>query len=88
MILPTWNRLCRTCCLGERKIFLNNYDGATAILARYIEQRTAVHLHKTQAMINMPKLYYQMSNPSDIHSLVKFFRKRIRVHVWIRDLMK
>ena len=63
---------------GAQNILEGNYDGATAILARYIEQWTAVHLHKTQAMINMPKLYDQMSNPSDIHPLVKlFFRKRI-----------
>eukprot|EP00984_Skeletonema_dohrnii_P018329 scaffold8534_cov79-Skeletonema_dohrnii-CCMP3373.AAC.6 len=63
---------------GTQSILAGNFDDARnlALFARYIEQRTAVYLHQTQALVNWPKI--QEMFDSDIHTLVKFFRKRIQ----------
>jgi hypothetical protein len=46
-----------------------------ASIARYFEQHIAVELHKTQALINFPKIH--QAYEADEHTLVKFFRTRI-----------
>eukprot|EP00984_Skeletonema_dohrnii_P010150 scaffold3941_cov78-Skeletonema_dohrnii-CCMP3373.AAC.4 len=63
---------------GTQYILAGNYDNARqlAVFARYIEQQTAVELHQTQALANWPKI--QEMFDSDIHTLVKFFWKRIQ----------
>jgi len=63
---------------GTQYILEGNYDAARTctIFARWFEQCTAVGLHKTQALINRVKID-DANNPSDIHTLVKFLRKRI-----------
>ncbi|KAK1734213.1 hypothetical protein QTG54_014980 [Skeletonema marinoi] len=66
-----------------------NYVSARdfATFARYFEQHVAVKLHQTQALVNFPKIcetyhvagspFDKQKHPSDLHTLVKFFRKRI-----------
>eukprot|EP00984_Skeletonema_dohrnii_P020864 scaffold10278_cov113-Skeletonema_dohrnii-CCMP3373.AAC.3 len=44
---------------------------------RYLEQCTAVELKQTQALVNWSKIN-EATNPLDIHTLVKFLRKRIQ----------
>jgi hypothetical protein len=63
---------------GARQILYGNNDSARecAIFARYFEQYAAVELHKTQALINWPKVE-ELTVRADDHSLVKFFRRRI-----------
>ena len=63
---------------GTQHILEGNDDSARAlaIFARYLEQCTAVGLKQTQALVNFPKID-EVSNSSDIHTLVKFLRKRI-----------
>ena len=62
---------------GTRNILEGSNDVASdcAVFARYIEQRTAVSLHQTQAVENFSKV--NEIYKSDVHTLVKFFRKRI-----------
>ncbi len=64
-------------CAGTQNILEGNYDSARdcATAARYLKQYIAVGLEKTLAVFDFPKIvetYY-----SDMHTLVKFFRKRI-----------
>eukprot|EP00985_Skeletonema_marinoi_P018059 scaffold10022_cov156-Skeletonema_marinoi.AAC.16 len=61
---------------GVQNIMLGYNNGALndATLARYLEQHIAVALKETQANVNWPKLY---ELGADIHTLVKFLRKRI-----------
>eukprot|EP00984_Skeletonema_dohrnii_P025434 scaffold14600_cov150-Skeletonema_dohrnii-CCMP3373.AAC.2 len=63
---------------GTRNILEGSNDVAKdcAVFARSIEQYIAVKLHQTRALVNFPKLN-EIYNPSDVHTLVKFFRKRI-----------
>eukprot|EP00984_Skeletonema_dohrnii_P025437 scaffold14600_cov150-Skeletonema_dohrnii-CCMP3373.AAC.5 len=63
---------------GTRNILEGSNDVARdcAVFARCIEQYIAIELHQTQALVNFPKLI-EIYNPSDVHTLVKFFRKRI-----------
>ena len=63
---------------GTRNILEGSNDVAKdcAVFARCIEQFIAVELHQTQALVNFPKVN-EIYNPSDLHTLVKFFRKRI-----------
>mmetsp|Transcript_22059 Transcript_22059/g.33208 ORF Transcript_22059/g.33208 Transcript_22059/m.33208 type:complete len:130 (+) Transcript_22059:2-391(+) len=46
-----------------------------------MEQHIAVELKQTQALVNWPKIYEIFLsddiNPSDFHTLVKFYRRRI-----------
>ena len=46
----------------------------SAVLARYFEEYIAVELHKTQALMNFPKIV-ELYLDADEHTLVKFFRK-------------
>eukprot|EP00984_Skeletonema_dohrnii_P031392 scaffold23806_cov72-Skeletonema_dohrnii-CCMP3373.AAC.2 len=64
--------------VGAQDILEGSYDSARvfAAFARYIEQQTAVVSKQTQAVVNFPKVN-EIFNPSDMHTLVKFFRKRI-----------
>ena len=64
--------------MGTQRILEGNYDSARnfALFARYLEQCTAVGLKQTQALVNWPKIE-QVSNPLEMHTLVKFFRRRI-----------
>uniref|UniRef100_A0A7S0XNF9 MYND-type domain-containing protein n=1 Tax=Skeletonema marinoi TaxID=267567 RepID=A0A7S0XNF9_9STRA len=64
--------------MGTQRILEGNYDSARnfALFARYLEQCTAVGLKQTQALVNWPKIE-QVSNPLEMHMLVKFFRRRI-----------
>ena len=61
---------------GTESIIEGNYGYAheCAAFARYMEQRTAVVLHQTQAIINWSKVE---AMSADEHTRVKFFRKRI-----------
>jgi len=63
---------------GTQHILEGNYGAARAlaIFARYLEQCTAVELKQTQAQVNWSKIN-EATNPLDIHTLVKFLRKRI-----------
>eukprot|EP00984_Skeletonema_dohrnii_P027596 scaffold17192_cov90-Skeletonema_dohrnii-CCMP3373.AAC.2 len=63
---------------GTQHILEGNYGAARAlaIFARYLEQCTAVGLKQTQALVNWSKID-EVSNSSDMHTLVKFLRKRI-----------
>jgi len=64
-------------CTGTQYFLVGNYGCARyhATYARYLEQRIAVGLDQTQAIMNWPKLFEIYK--SDVHTLVKFFRKRI-----------
>ena len=66
---------------GTKTILENDYlmnVPANSVLARYLEQYIAVHLKQTQALMNWPKIVessYEID--SDMHTLIKFFRRRI-----------
>ncbi len=64
-------------CSGTQGSRVGHYDRARsrAVIARYLEQHIAVHLHQTQALYNWPKLLETYH--ADQHTLVKFFRRRI-----------
>jgi len=63
---------------GTQYILEGNYDSARGctVFARYLEQCTAVELKQTQALVNWGKIC-EANIPLDIHTLVKFFRRRI-----------
>lgn len=63
--------------LGTNNIKESDYFDApvNAAIARYLEQHIAVKLRQTQALYNVTKIV-EAYNP-DMHTLVKFFRKRI-----------
>eukprot|EP00984_Skeletonema_dohrnii_P001339 scaffold418_cov92-Skeletonema_dohrnii-CCMP3373.AAC.2 len=75
--------------MGTQHVLDGKYDHGRnfATFARYFEQHVAVKLHQTQALMHWPKLYetylasYSSNEngyiPADMHTLVKFFRKRI-----------
>ena len=76
---------------GTQYVLEDKYDSARdfATFARYFEQYVAVQVHQTRALMHWPKLIeiYIAGNPvdghkhlSDLHTLVKFFRKRISCH--------
>jgi len=62
---------------GAEDILEGNNSSARicAVLARFIEQRTAVALNQTQFLLNWPKIYE--ASTADEHTLVKFFRRRL-----------
>eukprot|EP00984_Skeletonema_dohrnii_P007572 scaffold2763_cov88-Skeletonema_dohrnii-CCMP3373.AAC.8 len=64
--------------VGAQDILEGKYGSARifAAFARYMEQWAAVVLKQTQALINFSKVN-EIFHPSDVHTLVKFFRKRI-----------
>eukprot|EP00985_Skeletonema_marinoi_P018048 scaffold10022_cov156-Skeletonema_marinoi.AAC.5 len=64
--------------LGAQDILEETYDSARvfAVFARYTEQQTAVVLKQTQALMHWPKII-EAFTPSDMHTLVKFYRRRI-----------
>eukprot|EP00984_Skeletonema_dohrnii_P011221 scaffold4462_cov119-Skeletonema_dohrnii-CCMP3373.AAC.4 len=65
---------------GTQQILDGEYDLArlSALFFRYFEQYIAAALHQSQALMNWPKIdVISNGRGSDIHSLVKFFRKRI-----------
>ena len=75
-------------CRGTQHVLDGNYVIARdlATFARYMEQHVAVKLHQTQALMHWPKIYEtyiagipfdKNKHPSDLHTLVKFFRKRV-----------
>eukprot|EP00984_Skeletonema_dohrnii_P025433 scaffold14600_cov150-Skeletonema_dohrnii-CCMP3373.AAC.1 len=75
-------------CNGTQHVLDGKYAIARdlATFARYFEQHVAVVLHQTQALMHWPKIYEtyiagtpfdKNKHPSDLHTLVKFFRKRI-----------
>eukprot|EP00984_Skeletonema_dohrnii_P010147 scaffold3941_cov78-Skeletonema_dohrnii-CCMP3373.AAC.1 len=61
---------------GTKSIIEDNYGYAheCAACARYMEQWAVVEFHQTQAIINWSKVE---AMSADVHTLVKFFRKRI-----------
>jgi hypothetical protein len=61
---------------GTKFVLLGNdsYALEFAEFARFLEQHIAVEIHKTQAIINWPKI---CELQLDRHTLVKLFRKRI-----------
>lgn len=63
--------------VGTQNILGGNYDDARdrALMVRYLEQYVAVKLEQTQAQMNFPKLIEACH--ADMHSLVKFLRRRI-----------
>ena len=63
--------------VGAQHILDDDYDHARdcATFARYFEQYIAVKLDQTQAIMNWPKLFEAYRG--DIHTLVKFYRRRI-----------
>jgi len=75
-------------CNGTQHVLDGKYALARdlATFARYFEQHVAVVLHQTQALMHWPKIYetyiagtsFNMrTHPFDLHTLVKFFRKRV-----------
>ena len=87
-----WNdsakmEIAKSCFLSEgaQHILEGEYNNAreNAVFARYLEQTIAIDLLKTQATMNWPKineLSRFVLDPTirgDVHTLVKFFRKRI-----------
>ncbi|KAK1734241.1 hypothetical protein QTG54_015008 [Skeletonema marinoi] len=64
-------------CTGTQYFLKGNYADArhSAVITRYFEQRIAVGLKQTQALVNWPKINEVYEG--DVHTLVKFFRKRI-----------
>mmetsp|Transcript_22227 Transcript_22227/g.33477 ORF Transcript_22227/g.33477 Transcript_22227/m.33477 type:complete len:271 (-) Transcript_22227:121-933(-) len=64
--------------IGTSAILEGSNDVASdcASIARYLEEYIAVVLKQTQALFYSPKIR-EAQNPSDVHTLVKFFRKRI-----------
>jgi len=64
-------------CIGTDHILEDNFDYARdcASIARYLEEYIAVVLKQTQAVMNWPKINEVYE--ADLHTLVKFFRKRI-----------
>eukprot|EP00984_Skeletonema_dohrnii_P010148 scaffold3941_cov78-Skeletonema_dohrnii-CCMP3373.AAC.2 len=71
---------------GAQHILEGEYDHARekAVFTRYLEQIVAIDLRKTQAMMNYPKINQLWridtmldTMRGDVHTLVKFFRKRI-----------
>eukprot|EP00984_Skeletonema_dohrnii_P029172 scaffold19566_cov132-Skeletonema_dohrnii-CCMP3373.AAC.1 len=64
--------------MGTDSILEGNYHAARefAIYARYFEQHIAVELHQSQAIMHWQKIK-EVSIRGDIHTLVKFHRKRI-----------
>jgi hypothetical protein len=71
MILPSWKDGTQHILEGYNDVAHDN-----AYFARYIQQSTAVELHKTQALINWPKIE-NLTIRDDEHTLVKFFWRRI-----------
>lgn len=68
--------ISRCLCTGTNNIRKGNNSIAreSAVLARYFEEYIAVELHKTQALMNFPKIV-ELYLDADEHTLVKFFRK-------------
>eukprot|EP00984_Skeletonema_dohrnii_P025436 scaffold14600_cov150-Skeletonema_dohrnii-CCMP3373.AAC.4 len=75
-------------CNGTQHVLDGKYAIARdlATYARYFEQHVAVVLHQTQALMHWPKIcetyiagtpFDKNKHPSDLHTLVKFFRKRV-----------
>eukprot|EP00984_Skeletonema_dohrnii_P036995 scaffold38590_cov255-Skeletonema_dohrnii-CCMP3373.AAC.2 len=65
--------------MGTQFVLEDKYDSARdfAIFARYFEEQVAVKLNQTRALVNCPKICETYHDASDLHTLVKFFRKRI-----------
>eukprot|EP00984_Skeletonema_dohrnii_P001341 scaffold418_cov92-Skeletonema_dohrnii-CCMP3373.AAC.4 len=74
--------------MGTQFVLDGNYTIARdfATFTRYFEEHVAVKLHQTRALVNFPKIietylagnpFDMHKHPSDLHTLVKFFRKRI-----------
>jgi hypothetical protein len=63
--------------VGAQYILEDDLNNARdcAIFARYFEQYIEVELHQTQSLFHLPKLI--AAHYADVHTLVKFFRKRI-----------
>jgi len=55
----------------------HNYAGDCAIFARFLEQYAEVRFKQTQALINWSKIIAPDKGFCDLHTLVKFLRKRI-----------
>ncbi len=64
-------------CLGTQHILVCEYGSARdlATFARFMEQWAAIYLKQTQALLNIPKI--DQTFCADLHTLVKFFRRRI-----------
>ena len=62
---------------GAQLILEGNYDHARQIAtyARFIEQHIAIELKQSKALYNFPKILEGYK--ADMHTLVKFFRRRI-----------
>eukprot|EP00984_Skeletonema_dohrnii_P007856 scaffold2899_cov85-Skeletonema_dohrnii-CCMP3373.AAC.12 len=63
---------------GTQYVLEGNFGDARTctVFARYLEQCTAVELKQTQALVNWGKIC-EANIPLDIHTVVKFFRRRI-----------
>ena len=63
--------------IGTDHVLEDNFDYARdcATIARYLEEYIAVVLKQTRAVMNWPKINEVYE--ADLHTLVKFFRKRI-----------
>ena len=66
-------------CFGTETMLNGDHYCAreTATLTRYLEQRIAMELHKTQVVINLAKIEELALCSTDDHTLVKFYRRRI-----------
>jgi len=65
---------------GTQQILEGDYNVArlSALFSRFFEQFISAALYQSQAIMNWPKIdVISNGRGSDIHSLVKFFRKRI-----------
>eukprot|EP00985_Skeletonema_marinoi_P003493 scaffold1505_cov146-Skeletonema_marinoi.AAC.7 len=70
------NNSLSDCLIDAHTATIEEFADVWKDSAKYIEQYIAFELHQTQAFVSMPKIH-ELQIPADIHSLVKFFRKRI-----------